>query len=78
MNESPQSAPQEAALVSLTDEEGVKRILIDTLFGLWATVNNLSRLRPSRRDRYRVTVFGSARTSPATGSMRRSSACARR
>ena len=37
---------------------------IDTLFGLWATVNNLSRLRPSRRDRYRVTVFGSARTQP--------------
>jgi uncharacterized protein (TIGR00730 family) len=50
------------ATVSLADEEGVKRILIDTLFGLWATVNNLTRLRPSRHDRYRVTVFGSART----------------
>jgi uncharacterized protein (TIGR00730 family) len=50
--------------VSLADEEGVKRILVDTLFGLWATVNNLSRLQPSRRDRYRVTVFGSARTQP--------------
>jgi predicted Rossmann-fold nucleotide-binding protein len=24
-------------------------------------VNNLTRLRPSRRDRYRVTIFGSAR-----------------
>ena len=33
-------------------------ILVDTLFGLWATVNNLTRLRPSRRERYRVTVFG--------------------
>ena len=64
MSESPHSPPQEAATVSLADEEGVKRILIDTLFGLWATVNNLSRLRPSRRDRYRVTVFGSARTQP--------------
>jgi hypothetical protein len=42
----------------------VKRILIDTLFGLWATVNNLTRLRPSRRERYRVSVFGSARTQP--------------
>jgi hypothetical protein len=62
VSESPHSTPQEAATVSLADEEGVKRILIDTLFGLWATVNNLSRLRPSRRDRYRVTVFGSART----------------
>src|SRR3954451_5552426 len=55
---------QKPATVSLADEEGVKRILIDTLFGLWATVNNLSRLRPSRRDRYRVSVFGSARTQP--------------
>jgi uncharacterized protein (TIGR00730 family) len=48
--------------VSLADEDAVKRVVIDTLFGLWATVNNLSRLRPSRRERYRVTVFGSART----------------
>jgi hypothetical protein len=64
MSEPPHSTPREAATVSLADEEGVKRILIDTLFGLWATVNNLSRLRPSRRDRYRVTVFGSARTQP--------------
>ena len=48
--------------VSLDDEEGVRRILVDTLFGLWTTVNNLSRLRPSRRERYRVTIFGSART----------------
>jgi uncharacterized protein (TIGR00730 family) len=27
-------------------------------------VNNLTRLRPSRRERYRMTVFGSARTQP--------------
>ena len=47
--------------VSLNDEEGVRRILVDTLFGLWATVNNLGRLRPSSRERFRVTVFGSAR-----------------
>lgn len=50
--------------VSLADEEGVKRILVDTLFGLWSTVNNLTRLQPSRRERYRVTIFGSARTDP--------------
>ena len=28
---------------------------------LWDVVNNLTRLRPTRRDRYRVTIFGSAR-----------------
>jgi uncharacterized protein (TIGR00730 family) len=50
--------------VSLADEEGVKRILMDTMFSLWSTVNNLSRLQPSKRDRYRVTIFGSARTQP--------------
>ena len=50
--------------VSLADQDAVRRILTDTLFGLWATVNNLSRLRPSKRERYRVTVFGSARTQP--------------
>jgi uncharacterized protein (TIGR00730 family) len=50
--------------VSLADEEGVRRILIDTVFGLWATVNNLTRLRPSRHERFKVTVFGSARTEP--------------
>ena len=29
--------------------------------GLWDVVNDLTRLRPTRRDRYRVTIFGSAR-----------------
>jgi uncharacterized protein (TIGR00730 family) len=50
--------------VSLADEEGVKQILVDTVFGLWGIVNNLTRLRPSRRERYRVTIFGSARAQP--------------
>ena len=50
--------------VSLADEEAVKRILVETVFGLWGIVNNLTRLRPARRERYRVTIFGSARTKP--------------
>lgn len=50
--------------VSLADEEAVSRIVVDTIFGLWATVNNLTRLRPSRHERYRATIFGSARTQP--------------
>jgi uncharacterized protein (TIGR00730 family) len=49
------------ATVSLADEEGVRRILTETVFGLWGMVNNLTRLRPSKRERYRVTIFGSAR-----------------
>jgi uncharacterized protein (TIGR00730 family) len=63
MTTKPPAAPAPTT-VSLADEDAVKRIVIDTMFGLWATVNNLSRLRPSKRERYRVTVFGSARTKP--------------
>ena len=52
--------------VSLVDEEGVKKVVVDSILGLWDVVNNLTRLRPSRRDHYRVTIFGSARAKPGT------------
>lgn len=52
--------------VSLADEEAVKKVLIDSVLGLWDVVNNLTRLKPSQRDRYRVTIFGSARAKPGT------------
>src|SRR5258708_20500464 len=52
--------------VSLADEAGVKDILVSTVFGLWEIVNNLTRLRPSKRERYRVTIFGSARAQQGT------------
>jgi uncharacterized protein (TIGR00730 family) len=52
--------------VSLADEDGVKDILVKSVFGLWEIVNNLTRLRPTKRDTYRVTIFGSARAKPGT------------
>src|SRR5437764_9603891 len=52
--------------VSLADEEAVKQILVSTVYGLWDIVNNLTRLRPSKRERFRVTIFGSARAKPGT------------
>src|SRR5215831_16748586 len=52
--------------VSLADEDGVKQVLVSSIFGLWDIVNNLTRLRPSKRERYRVTIFGSARAKPGT------------
>jgi uncharacterized protein (TIGR00730 family) len=55
-----------SATISLADEEAVKEVLVNTVFGLWDLVNNLTRLRPSRRERYRVTIFGSARAKPGT------------
>ena len=41
-----------ARLVSLADEEAVKDILTTTVLDLWKVVNNLTRLRPSKRERY--------------------------
>src|SRR5262252_3404327 len=52
--------------VSLSDEEAVKRVLVDSVLGLWDVVNNLTRLRPTRHERYRVSIFGSARARPGT------------
>jgi len=50
--------------ISLDDEEAVKRLIMETIFGMWTAVNNLTRLRPARRGHYRVTIFGSARVQP--------------
>jgi len=52
--------------VSLADEEAVKEVLVESVLSLWDVVNGLTRLRPSRRDRYRVTIFGSARLQPGS------------
>lgn len=52
--------------ISLADEEEVKKVLVDSVLGLWDVVNNLTRLQPSKRERYRVTIFGSARAKPGT------------
>src|SRR5436190_5356655 len=52
--------------ISLADEEAVKDLLVGTVFGLWDIVNNLTRLKPTKRERYRVTIFGSARAKPGS------------
>jgi uncharacterized protein (TIGR00730 family) len=57
---------QRSHTVSLSDEEAVKQVLVDSVLGLWEVVNNLARLKPTKRDRYRVTIFGSARAKPGT------------
>jgi predicted Rossmann-fold nucleotide-binding protein len=52
--------------VNMADEDAVKRVVADSILGLWDVVNDLARLRPSHRDRYRVTIFGSARATPGS------------
>lgn len=59
-------ASQRNRHVSLSDEDAVKEIVGAAVLDLWKAVNNLTRLRPSRRDRYRVAIFGSARAQPGS------------
>ena len=53
------SGPADA--VSLGDEKKALEVLQSSVLGLWEVVNNLTRLKPTKRDRFRVTIFGSAR-----------------
>lgn len=59
-------SPESPQVVSLADEEAVKQVLASSITGLWDVVNTLSRLRPSKRERYRVAIFGSARAQRGT------------
>ena len=52
--------------ISLADEDAVRELLKSTILDLWKVVNTLTRLRPSKHERYRVAIFGSARAQPGT------------
>lgn len=49
------------ATVDLSDEDAVRQVLAESVLGLWDVVNNLTRVKFPRRERYRVSIFGSAR-----------------
>lgn len=53
-------------IVRLSEEEAVREIIIDSVFNLWKVVNNLTRLRQTKRPHYCVSIFGSARAKPGT------------
>jgi uncharacterized protein (TIGR00730 family) len=57
------NSPGSTELVSLGDEQQVLEVVTSTAYKLWDAVNTLTRLRPTKRSRYRVTIFGSARVS---------------
>lgn len=54
----------DGSVVPLSDEKSALEILTQSVMGLWDTVNNLTHLRPTKRDCHRVTMFGSARIDP--------------
>ena len=49
-----------------TDNKAVFEVVEKSILGLWEVVNNLTALRPLKRARYRVTIFGSARMEPGS------------
>ena len=53
-----------AGSISLADEDTVKPEITESILGLWDVFNGLTRLRPSRRERCRVTIFGAERVEP--------------
>jgi hypothetical protein len=54
-------------IVKLSDEDAVTALVERTVTGLWEVVNELTRLRRTTRQNYRVTIFGSARLKPWHG-----------
>jgi uncharacterized protein (TIGR00730 family) len=55
------ATPGSPEVISLGDEANVLSVVAASVQNLWEAVNNLTRLRPTTRQRYRVTIFGSAR-----------------
>jgi len=53
-------------VVRLSDEDATTALVERAVTGLWEVVNELTRLRRTTRQNYRVTIFGSARLQPAT------------
>jgi uncharacterized protein (TIGR00730 family) len=57
----PTGLTKDTGVVSLADEKAVVDVVTSSIFKLWEAVNDLTRLHPTRRERFRVTIFGSAR-----------------
>jgi uncharacterized protein (TIGR00730 family) len=51
-------------VVRLSDEDSTVALIERAVTGLWEVVNELTRLRRTSRQNYRVTIFGSARLQP--------------
>ncbi|MGE5212957.1 MAG: LOG family protein [Nitrospirota bacterium] len=60
------SAFGQSDIVRLSDEDATTALVERAVTGLWEVVNELTRLRRTTRQNYRVTIFGSARLKPGT------------
>jgi uncharacterized protein (TIGR00730 family) len=50
--------------VNIQDAEATFGIVQEAVFGLWKVVNSLTKIQPPKHERYRVSIFGSARMHP--------------
>ena len=66
MNDNSHAITGSTNAVNLTDGDAVTEVLRQSVLGLWDVVNTLTRIKPARRERYRVSIFGSARVQPGT------------
>jgi hypothetical protein len=53
-------------VVYFRDEDASARLLEGAIGGLWEVVNQLTRFRRTKRENFRVTIFGSARLQPGS------------
>ncbi|MDJ0660731.1 MAG: hypothetical protein QNJ42_14770 [Crocosphaera sp.] len=49
---------------SFSDPEATLKVVKQAVLELWEVINGLTSLRPPKRERFRVTIFGSARIQP--------------
>jgi uncharacterized protein (TIGR00730 family) len=61
MNKDLGSKSNSAKTISFNDPEGTLQVVKEAVVQLWDVINALTSLRPPKRERYRVTIFGSAR-----------------
>jgi uncharacterized protein (TIGR00730 family) len=62
----PKSSFGQSDVVKLSDEDATTDLVERAVTGLWDVVNELTRLRRTTRQNYRVTIFGSARLKSGT------------
>src|SRR5262245_11082825 len=60
------AAGERPDVISLSNEEAVKEVVWKSVLGLWDRITDLTRLPPTRRERYRVSILGSARVETGT------------
>lgn len=61
MNKDLESKSNSPKTFSFNDPEATLQVVKEAVVQLWDVINALTSLRPPKRERYRVTIFGSAR-----------------